>query len=522
MRIRSGIFAVSAVGLFVGIVQGCATEVVTVEDDDSGTTPVVDAAKPDSNTSKPDSNVPDSAKPDSSKADTSTPDSTTVDAADAAIGPKPGDPFDPLAPKTGDTCPTGVMENDVVTRRCGKCGSQNALCEAGRKVGMYGACSGEKTNADACLPGERLVNSCGFCGQQIKNCDNTCSYIEGACQNQVANGCTANEVTYIEGVCAVTTDVRRQVCSAACVKPTPEACAPRPLDEITVSQTANMTVTGNFQTTGSLKLPLLTGTACPATESASTSSLYHYVRLKNNGADEVTVTVSNGIPVGSTRPAVTMAAYAGATIPTDRKACSVAPFTASPESLRFAIPAGGSVIVHTMLDSASATQAKLALEVKTNFVGPETAPAPDHILTIGATSGTTVTQAVQFVNTQTLSRVNTFPSTCPTTFSSLITAYRYIRLVNPTATDKLVDVSGDDPQDTVLTIYPGANGPISTARAGCQVGTNDTCPAAAGIASADSCLTGVTVPANGSVVVYFAEYFDDDFDATTLRVTTKN
>lgn len=519
MRMRAGIFAVTAVGLFIGMVEGCATEVV-VPDETDGSTDVVDAAKADTSTNKPDTSTPDAAKPDAAKPDTSTPDTSTSDAADAAIGPKPGDPFDPLAPKTGDACPTGVNVNDVVNRRCGKCGSQNALCEAGRVVGAYGACSGEKTAADACLPGERIVNPCGFCGQQIKNCDNTCAYIEGACQNQVVNGCTANEVTYIEGVCTVASDVRRQVCSAACVKGAPEACGARPVDEITVSQTAGATVIGNFQTTASVKLPLLTGSACPATESATIQSLYHYARIKNTGADVVTVTVANGIPVGSTRPAVTLAAYPGAAIPADRKACSTPPFTTSPEAITFSIPAGGSVMVHTMMDSATATQSKLALEVKTKFVGPETPPTPDYLLTIGANANDTVTQAVQFVNTQTALRPNI--GACPVTFSSSTTGFRYVRLTNPTGVDKLVDISGDDPEDTVLAVYPGPNGPLSTNLNACVGSSNDTCPAAASIATADSCVTGVTVPANGSVTVLYQEYFTFDFNPAVLRVTTKN
>jgi hypothetical protein len=85
---------------------------------------------------------------------------------------------------------------------------------------------------------------------------------------------------------------------------------------------------------------------------------------------------------------------------------------------------------------------------------------------------------------------------------------------------KTVDVSGDEPEDTVLAIYPGPDGPLSGDRVNCVGSSNDTC--ITGPANADSCLTAVTVPANGSIVVYIAEYFDDDFNTTTLRVTTKN
>ncbi|MFO0641707.1 MAG: hypothetical protein U0183_20955 [Polyangiaceae bacterium] len=520
MKIRNGVIAFSALSLFVGTVVGCATEAVVVDPPDDGVV-AADSSTPDTgkvDSSKPDSSKPDTGRPDTSTPDTSTPDSTTVDAADAAPTSKPGDPVDPLAPKTGDMCPAGVQINDVISRRCGKCGTQNALCEAGRIVGAYGACSNEKTNADACLPGEVIVSECGFCGYQVKRCDNTCSYTEGACLNQVAGGCTKGEITYLEGLCPTQTDVRRQVCSQACVKGSPEACAPRPLDVLTVSQTAGMTVTGNFATTAQLKAPLLNVGTCPVTASSSIQSLYHYVRINNTGADSVNITVTNGIPAGSTRPAVTFATYTGTAIPADRLACTGSTTTSSPESLTLNIPAGGSVILHTMLDSGTATQAKLALEVKTNFIGAEVAPAPDHILTIGANANDTVTQSIAFSATKVAPRVST-SGACPRTLTTA-TAYRYVRLVNPTAMAKTVDVSGDDPEDTVLAIYPGPDGPLSSDRVNCVGSSNDTC--LAGIATADSCLTGVTVPANGSIVVYIAEYFDDDFNNTTLRVTTKN
>ena len=505
VRIRRVVFAVCAVGLFVGIVQGCATA-PTVEDDDSGTTSLVDASTPDSNTTKPDSSKPDT--------------STRVDAADAAIvAPKPGDPFDPLAPKTGDACPPGVMENDVVSRRCGKCGSQIAICETGRKVGMYGACSDEKTTADACLPGERLVGECGLCGQQIKNCDTTCSYIEGACQNQVANGCPKNEVVYLEGLCAPDENVRRQVCSAACVKAPPEACAARPLDTLTVSQSAGTTLTGAFATTSNLKLPLLSG-GCPAS-TGTTSSRYHYVRLTNSGADNVNVTVSNGIPAGSTsRPAVTFAVYNGDTIPTDRLACTGSVVTALPERVTVNIPAGASIILHTMLDAAAAPQAKLALEVKTNFVGVDPAATPDHILTIGANANDSVTQDVYFANTKVLAQL--VSGACPARLNLAVSGYRYIRVVNPTAGDKTVDISGDKPLNSLVTTFPGPDAPLSADRLNCTSSVNDTCPGAANIATADSCVAGVNVPANGSIIVYFTPWSVGWFGAGTLRVTTKN
>jgi len=507
---------VAALGAVVGALQACATDVTVVEDEDSGTTQA-DASKSDANTARPDATpARDSSTPDARPVDSSVPDTSVVDAADSAVTPRPGDPFDPLAPATGANCPAGVMENDVITRRCGKCGQQSALCETGRKVGAYGACSGEKTNADACLPNEVLVSECGFCGQQTTRCDLNCAAVTGACTNQVPSGCVKNEVTYIDGICPTAAETRRQVCSATCTKGAPEPCAARPVEEIVVSQTVGATVNGGFLTTSNLKIPLLSG-SCPATESTMVSSLYHWVRLRNAGADEVTVTLTNGIPSGGSRPAVTFTGFAGSTVPADRKACSIPPYTTSIETLRMAIPAGGSVMVLTQLDSSGAPQARLSLDVKTDLVGPEVPPAIDHIVEIGAAANDVVTQAVTFVSTQTGPRISTF--SCPTSFTSTTNyGYRYLRLDNPTAMAKTVDIAGDAAQDTVISVYPGATAPTSTTRTACIGTANDTC---ANVAF-DSCVNGISVPANGSVVVLFAPYFSSSYFSTTLSVTTKN
>lgn len=516
MKIRNGVIAFSALSLFVGTVVGCATEAVVVDPPDDGV--VLDSSTPDTgkvDSSKPDTGRPDTSTPDSARPDTSTPDSSTPDAADAAPTTRPGDPFDPLAPKPGDMCPAGVQLNDVITRRCGKCGTQSALCDTGRIVGAYGACTNEKTNADACLPGEVIVSECGFCGYQVKRCDNTCSYTEGACLNQVAGGCTKGEVTYLEGICANPTDVRKQTCSQACVKGTPEPCAARPIDEITVSQTAGMTVTGNFATTGTLKAPLLSTGTCPVTESATVQSLYHYVRIKNTGADEVTITVANGIPAGATRPAVTMAAYPAAptaNIPADRKACAGAVTTTSPEKLQLVIPANSSVIVHTMLDSASAAQSKLALEVKTNFVGPETNPAPQYTIDSGANAGDIVNQAIAF-SADTLPRPTAFTNgekPCPLTLTSTETSYSYIRVNNTAAANRVVTLATTGGTDTLLAYYAGP-APTTAMRLACtgnyiEDGTDET-------------LTNVTIPAMSYITVFVARYSGTG-GTSNLRVTT--
>ncbi|MBK8219070.1 MAG: hypothetical protein IPK71_35510 [Myxococcales bacterium] len=148
---RSKFFGVFAVltGI-VGSLQACSEAVVVVEEEsDGGTITSVDAST--------DRNVPptkDAGRDSATPADASRPDSAVpVDAGgDAASGDRPGDPFDPLAPKPGDPCPTGVQVNGTIDRRCGKCGTQRALCDVGRVVGAYGACSNERTEPPRASP----------------------------------------------------------------------------------------------------------------------------------------------------------------------------------------------------------------------------------------------------------------------------------------------------------------------------------------------------------------------------------
>ena len=525
MRIHKGILAVSALGLFVGALQACATDVVDVVDEDSGVTPPQDAAKTETSTNRPDTSVPgrDTGTPDTSRPDTSTNTDATADSTvDSSVGPRPGDPFDPTAPVEGANCPAGVPLNGVIERKCGKCGSQKAFCEAQpaggpNKVGAYSACTGEKTGPAACLPRERIISACGFCGTQAKECDSTCAYIEGTCSGQVVGGCVAGEVTYVEGVCSgagqTPTDVRKQTCSAACALGAPEPCAPRPIPELTISQTAAATVSTENETIGTIAR-LNTG-ACPVTATATVTS-YQWVRVKNDGADSVNVTITNVAPAVGSKPDTVMSTYPGPNLPVDRLQCTGS-VTDFPESITLNIPAAGSVMVLQNVYTGTG-KLKFKLDVRTNFVGAEAAPVPDHILTIGANVNDTVTQAISFSATKVLDRLSI--GACPRTFSGEVTAYRYIRVVNPTAMVKSVDLSGASGEDTVIGVYPGPDGPLTAARGACVGSTNDTCGGT--VAGADSCLANVSIPANGSIVVYLTEYFDDDFNTTTLRVTTKN
>ena len=504
------------------LVAGCATEATPEDEPDSALPPEVDSSTADANKvdakpPTPDANVRDTSTPDANKPDsTTTPDSSVTDATadvDSGIGNLPGEAFDPTAPKTGAACPAGVAEFDVITRRCGACGSQKAFCEAGRIVGAYGACIGEKTGADICLPGAREVGvECGLCGSQVRNCDGTCVWSSALCTGEVVGGCPKGQITYVEGVCTDPTQVRKQTCSQTCTRQAPEACAARPVDEIVASQTAGTVVSADVEFWGKNQR-LNTGT-CPQTLTTSSSSLtsYAYARIKNNGADSINVSVANAILTGgTTRPDTVITSYPGPNVPADRTQCTGSVSDTSPETVVANIPAGGSIIVLQNLYSTSSSGAKTRLDVTTNFIG-----APPTFLTVPATVGSSATFPV-VLGAAKIVRPNVpspDPGPCPLSLSSTSTSYQYVEVRNTTAAPRTVTLE-TTALDTMLAYYTGATPPATTAeRLACVGEFAD--------GSSTSTLTNVVIPANSSITAYIGGYSSSTTGNTGLKVTTTN
>lgn len=504
------------------LASGCATDAAPPEDEDSGVTPPTDAARDGTTTTdaRPpgvDSSVRDSAVPDGAKTDASADARADATPTDSGIVANPGELVDPTAPKTGDVCPTGVPEFDSISRRCGKCGTQRALCEAGRVVGTYGPCTAEKTG-DVCYPNAVEVGvECGLCGSQVRKCDLTCAWSTGVCLGEVANGCVKNEVTYIEGVCPAIEQARKQSCSNACVRGVPEACAAQAPDTLAGPQTAGGMVSGVFSLSSLRTIPRLNSGSCPA--AASTINVgYHYARITNPGAESINVTVSQSAPPVGTKVNTYIAAYVGLSAPpadaAARLACSQQ-VRDTPESITLNIPAGQSAYILSMAAAANSSS-RFELTVETNFVGAEVAPAVDTDVILDPVNGNTVTAPVTFVATQVLERVST--GTCPQTIATTKPAYRYIRVTNNSATARLADVSLATGLDTVIGVYPGPTPPISTDRPACVGSINDFC---SGVTNANSCLTGVSIPAMGSIIVYASGYSLTS-GSTTFSATTRN
>ncbi len=504
------------------LVAGCATEAIPEDEADSATPPVVDssttdATKTDAKPPTPDANVRDTSTPDSAKPDATTTDSSVTDAtadADSGIGNLPGEQFDPNAPKTGAACPTGVAEFDTITRRCGTCGSQKAFCEAGRIVGAYGACSGEKTGTDICLPGAREVGvECGLCGSQVRNCDGTCVWSSALCTGEVVGGCPKGQVTYVEGVCTNVNQVRKQTCSQTCSRQAPEACADLPPDDIlTAAQTAGGVVSGTYSLSPLTRtIPRLNSGVCPAT-SSSTSVTYHYARIDNTGTDSINVTIATGTPAGSTKIDAMVSAYAGKTVPAyagARQACTGS-VRDTPEAATLNIPAGGSAVFLTTA-FASAKTGPIKLDVTTNFIG-----APPTFLTVPAV-GSSASFPVTLAAANTIVKPNApspDPGPCPLSLSSDSTAYQYVEVRNTTAAPRTVKLE-TTALDTLMAYYAGATPPATPADRLACVGQF-----ADGLSV--STLNGVVIPANSSISVYVGGYLTSTLGDTSLKVTTTN
>jgi hypothetical protein len=239
----------------------------------------------------------------------------------------------------------------------------------------------------------------------------------------------------------------------------------------------------------------------------------HYARIKNTSAQALNVTIVNRTPTGaSSVPNVLVAMYNGTNQPADRKTC-VGEVRDFPEAFNVDIPAGGTIVVHTMLNTSTTTP-KVKLEVHTNAVG---AAQP---LTLPAGANAVISAIVNQNPAQKASRAG--GSSCPLSLtSSSQTVYDYVEVRNTGAAARTIKVGTADGLDTVIATYPSVPAD-DAARLACT-GVNDTALSACDPGNIfDSCLSGVTVPANGSVFVYVTNYFTTDLGPTLLQVTTTN
>ncbi len=520
----------AGVGTLVAI--GCATtpveETIFVQADGGKT----DAAK------RPDTNKPaDTSGPltDTTVAtDTNTEPTDTNPPMDAGLSS--GEPFDP-APElaVGATCPT---ENDVIPRRCGKCGTQQALCtkatDNSLKIGAYGSCRNENTAVNSCLPNaQRLGASCGLCGKTLESCDpgNSCIWSEVSCEGEVSGGCVAGEVRYLALSCTGE-QVARQVCGNACIWSTPEACAARGAD-VLVLPAANVVGTGELKFWGAAAASATAGT-CPRTLGTPVNS--NYTTIRNPEATPVNVHLWHSKGAGGAAIGTTMGTYAGATVPAtdaERMACvgvvadscgvtGCAGASASFAALErvsntsvpaITIPAGGDITVYSAAASSTLFDAPFALNVARE------APLPAVSLVGPATVGQTVQGAFVVPASGTGTKTGRLNSgTCPVGVSTTMVNFVLVTVTNPSATPATFDI-GADPVgggDFQVSAYYGT--PVGALSGRCVGEASDSCR---GSISSDGCVQNIVVPAGGNVVMMVTQWSSSTSAATNFNLKAK-
>ena len=471
--------------------------------------PVRDAARPI------DSTVP--SVPDASADDASSATDANV-GADAGLFA--GEPFDP-APElaVGATCPT---ENDLVARRCGKCGTQQTLCkkqlDGSLKVGAYGACRNENTSANACLPNaQRLGVACGLCGKTLQTCDvaTSCEWTDVSCENEVAAGCTAGDVRYVALAC--TGDlVQRQQCMGTCTWAAPEACAARGPDELVLPGSTGVTVKKDVTLWGASQRALALGT-CPTTLTAASGNA-QYTKIRNPGATAVAVNLWASKAAGSALPDMVMTVYNRATIPAadaDRIACAgkvVAAGTGFLGANAVSIPAGGDILVMVSSKGAGSVDAPFVLNAQL-----------ESPMTVPSAVGVTV-EGEYVVRAAGPAMPRSDGGTCPTDIDSDEDyQFTFVTLKNPGASVANLTVGANlPPPATVgdLTIAVYAAPPTATTVDACIGSSNDGCSISS--FSIDACTDNIPVPAGGQVTVMVANYYRESVDIPfTLKVRRK-
>lgn len=366
--LKSGLLGCIVAG-FVGTfaVVGCSASGET--DDFGDLTTTADPTEGTGGSVLPPSNADDDDDDDDRSVDAGRKDAGK-DAGSTAkdAGPPPPDP--------GDSCPTA---DKTVSRSCGMCGKQEAICEqVGSKLqwSEYGPCSGE---AGICTPGS--TQACGNCGTQT--CSNSCNW--GGCTGQPASSCSPGAVQYTTAGCPGG-GYKNRTCSLTCGWENYSSTCDIP------TTTNRMTILGTVGSVRSQQWTLGTETfnkpnaSCNGTMSG-TNVRFVPVEVSNNTARAVEISAYHTKSPTGIEADTVIWAYATNGLPmtdADRGACtsrvadSCITGTPSPcgasstYSLagldKIAIPAGGKVLVYNALwgSGTSAGDGTFILNLRTD------------------------------------------------------------------------------------------------------------------------------------------------------------
>jgi hypothetical protein len=289
------------------------------------------------------------------------------------------------APNEGDSC---AVDDEIFERQCGACGTQEALCLAG-KVSAYSQCVNEI--ADGCIPNTTENESCGNCGTRVRTCNKYCAWTAGTCTGEPPNACSPTANDWTAAGCGTAGTYRTRQCSATCAWSSFSSCAA--LDfELTVAANANETVSAIYPLRGTIASTRIGGTCGSNYFSTTTNHPYVYVELKNPTASTLTMSAWNAAPPSGTQISTAMTVYASTTRPADetaRKACvktvstycstSTLPcgwssFAALTGTNAFTIPPNGAILLffqsYYAVGGSSASEGDVTLVVRTDAVTP--------------------------------------------------------------------------------------------------------------------------------------------------------
>lgn len=241
------------------------------------------------------------------------------------------------APNTGDPCPNA---NELFSRQCGICGTQEALClpnpdGPGNLVTDYSDCQNELVGG--CAPGTSDTEACGNCGTRMRTCTKYCAWTTGACMGEPPMSCTPTTEDYTTAGCPTAGTMRTRSCGGTCTwtnfSPT---CDPLNF-QLVVAGTPGDSVSAIYPLRATVAAKRMTGTCPNGSFSTTTNHPYVYVELVN--PTETTLTLSAWNTVAQTGGPIIdtlMTWYAGNVKPTDepsRKACAKGVIDSCPTGL---------------------------------------------------------------------------------------------------------------------------------------------------------------------------------------------
>lgn len=286
LSLKSGLVAVAVTGLFGCLsVVGCSADGGAA---DLGTD--VPATEPEEEGAQlpPPSSGTDTSTDAGTKKDSGT--TTKKDSGTPDAGPPP--------PEAGDPCTT---QDALVTRPCGACGTQQAICQSSGDGGalawsQYGACQGELTGG--CVPGTVANEACGNCGTVQKTCTKYCSWTSGSCTGQPTNSCKPGSVEYLTAGCTTPNTYKSRTCQTTCQWGTTSLACEVPVNanKMTISGTVGQTVTQQWSltTASAAKKP----SDCGVTSVSSSKYPQVAVEIRNTTAQKATVSIYHSKATG--------------------------------------------------------------------------------------------------------------------------------------------------------------------------------------------------------------------------------